>query len=195
MPVELHRDPVPRGTVRVVRMPAWCAPVEPGRYWHQPRSAFYAGDGRLVVHLWCGQSRNHVPRRALVDIPPIDQRCGTCIGRRLGYDRAEGSIFRPVDHFRPPRRCPGGDDGTGYCLSCGRRLRYMGRGYSGPFECQHRPDLDGLFERWTPCVFHGWRDMRPIYEYRRPGWQESGRLECQAFDCRSERWAAPGVPL
>lgn len=156
MTVNLHRDPVQAGWAPVEQLPQYVRPLAPGRYWHQPRSASIGPAGELSVVYWCGQ---HVraTRRDFTDSVPEELRCGTCVGRRLGFDGAEGAVFSPRDHWRLPTRCPGrtwGEDGL--CLACGNKVKAK----AGPWAsgmATHRPG-EGLAQRWEPCPFHGWRD-------------------------------------
>lgn len=188
MTVLLHRDPT--DDERVLELPAFVIPRSPDRYVHQPRSAVIVERPKwpelngLYVHLWCGQSRRQVKATELTDHEPGPGllSCGTCIGRRRGFDRSDGTVFRPRDIFALPARCPGGDDGTSHCLSCGRKVRY-GYSWSGGFQGSHRPE-PALLERWQPCAYHGW-----LFMYAREDLQ---LLVCSSFRCptwpEGRRW-------
>jgi hypothetical protein len=153
----LHRDPIPTGWAHVDELPAWIPPVR-GTYWHQPRSAAIRDDGILVVHAWCGQSFYREPSAVIAVTPPLELKCGTCIGRRQGYAREDGAIFSPRDHWQLPRQCPGGPDDNDNCFACGYRLRWYRSWFSaGP--TPHRPNPE-LAERFDPCPYHGWTQMR-----------------------------------
>ena len=174
--VELFRDPG-EGS-RITRLPAWIAPKVGGRYWHQPRSASLHGE-RLVVRFWCGQTIGNLKVTRLTAVPPEDLMCGTCIGRRAGYDREGGAVFRPRDHWKLPTRCPGnGWDRPDFklCNACGDRVR-AAQGWNAWGSANHRPG-PGIAERLRPCPNHGWRDI--------------GQAADERFVCRSWRcgWAA-----
>lgn len=171
--LRLHRDPI-MGGAHVVALPPWMLPSSRGVYWHMPRSACVYAEGRISVVLWCGQHRNVKSFDYFTEIPPTDSMCGTCIGRRQGYDRADGAIFMPDDHWALPRVCPGqgGYGWPSYCEGCGQRVR--ARNYPNYGEAPHSP-LPELAERWVPCPRHGWRHIRTLYE--------SGRMVCGSFNC------------
>lgn len=178
--MRLHRDP---GTSSepLLFLPGWVPPVtDMQRYWHQPRSAEARPDGLVYVRLWCGQARV-LPRAVLTDEAPESMRCGSCVGRWLGWLGAAGLTFTPRDHFAPPPWCPGGDDGTGHCIACGRKLRHRISWASGSGgECQHRPD-PAIVD--TPCCpIHGWKYMRPRGVY-------SGRKRTLSFPGSELRWS------
>lgn len=170
-PVALHRDSAPwPDCEHLEALPAWIVPSPLGAYWHQPRSAYRCPDGALTVHLWCGQARHRVATGHLTDTEPTEMRCGTCAGRRAGYDSTAGLVFCPQDLWQLPARCPGGlapDKDT--CLSCGARPR-AAQGWNAGGLAQHRPAL-AMADRWAPCPAHGWSRMGPrggrqgIYTY------------------------------
>lgn len=172
--VRLHRDP--SDGVHLYALPAWVRPSAYGIYWHIPRSAtrweptrrFPAG--RIAVDTWCGQLR-HVDRTMLTQRAPADLSCGTCVGRYAGYRREGGTIFSPHDHWKMPKKCPGTDDGNGWCFACGERVRYRCSA-GGVNESRHVP-LPALTERWEPCPRHGWRNVRAM----------DGVLRCTYWRC------------
>lgn len=174
----LHRDPIYGGGAHLLRLPAWVPPKAAGLYWHQPRSGSLRSDGRVHIRYWCGQTRNsHVDALStLTDSPAPELRCGTCIGRHMGYVGESGAVFRPHDQFAPPKRCPGGVDENQRCLSCGERLRWYAWNASGP--SRHSPFVPTLLERIAPCPQHGWRSMRPYGDYRR-----DVMVACTVFQC------------
>lgn len=167
----MHRDPTNGG--RVPRLPAFCRTA---RYWHQPRSAAMYG-ARLTVTYWCGAHNMDARPEHFASDPPEADRCGTCEGRRLGYERADGLIFTPRDHFADPTWCPGGTDLGGHCVSCHRvkRVRFSCRGYGGPDECRHHPEGGMRFE---PCPNHGWSWVARIGD-----WRDAIGLRCNHWRC------------
>lgn len=174
--VRLHRDPIPAG-VHVLALPPWVPPArDAAAYWHQPRSAFLRSDGRISILFWCGQCRYEtLETLAATDQPPPELRCGTCVGRRAGYDRADGLIFRPHDHWALPKVCPSTDpdpDDLRLCAACGRRTN-CARGWNAYGLARHAPD-PALADRHSPCPRHGWREMR---------WRD-GVLACGSWSCR-----------
>lgn len=157
--VRLLREPT--SGWHITQLPPWIAPAtsKPGRYWHQPRSASWYGN-RLQVHFWCGQSTG-VEQHRLRGEPPEDLKCGTCIGRRMGYDGTDGAVFTPRDWWKLPSRCPGvtwEPPDFKLCLACGERVQ-AARGWNAWGSACHRPG-PGLAERVQVCPQHGWRDMR-----------------------------------
>ena len=175
MSVVLFRDP--GDGEHVAEMPAWIAPSVGDRYWHQPRSAS-THRGKLLVRYWCGQTAS-VEEWRLKDRPPADMRCGTCVGRRAGFDRSEGTVFRPRDHWSLPGRCPGVSwDAPDFklCHACGERVQ-ASRGWNSWGSARHRPG-PGLAERLKPCPNHGWRDIRG---------GNDGRFHCTSWRCE---WSA-----
>ncbi len=168
--VELFRDP--GHGQHVTRLPAWIAP-RGGVYWHQPRSARLR-DGSLVVDYWCGQmARVDVSR--LSEEPPEDLKCGTCLGRRAGFDRVDGAVFHPRDHWRLPSRCPGRSweaPDFKLCIACGERVR-AAQGWNAWGSAKHRAG-PGLTERLRPCPRHGWKD---IYH------AGDGVFPCRSWQC------------
>lgn len=169
--ITLLREPQSFGE-HVLELQAWVAGASAERYWHQPRSAYRRfKDGELVVTFWCGPFRRDVQEHDLSDEAPDEAlRCGTCFGRREGFEHSGGLIFRPRDAWAIPSKCPGGDDGTGHCIGCGRRLRYYGTYYSR--ESDHAPEPE-LTKRWEPCPWHGWQHVRP----------RDGVYVCTAWRC------------
>lgn len=174
----LHRDSMPPGMLPVIELPAWVRPAA-GRYWHMPRSAFRKPHGRWIsVHFWCGQIRRVANRRGTWSAEPAEEyRCGTCVGRRAGFDQVDGLIFRPRDPWALPPRCPGrdwDDPKTRQCMACGRVTNWSHStpAGSGLGIAQHRPEPE-LATRWAPCRWHGWRSM---------GFRDE-RLVCFAFQC------------
>lgn len=175
-PIELFRDPG-QGE-HVSQMPPWVLPRSNGRYWHRPRSASVHGDGRLYVRFWCGQAGT-VDLHRLTHEVPEDLKCGTCVGRRAGWDRADGTVFRPRDHWALPSRCPGNSwEPPKYrtCFACGRPVQ-AARGWNAWGSASHRPDPD-LADRFEPCPQHGWREM----------YERDGALVCNAWRCD---WVSP----
>lgn len=144
----------------VLELLPWFRPTAGDRYWHMPRAArrpaYRAG---LTVYFWCGQVRSSVPRSCFTaTVSPRALRCGTCVGRRRGFDRNAGLIFRPRDPFGLPSRCPGRGpmSETRECDGCGRRCnapRWHGNVGS------HRPE-PALLDWWTPCPEHAWSHFR-----------------------------------
>lgn len=177
--VQLHRDSIAFGGEHVLELPAWIPPSRHplAAYWHQPRSAYRADDGRLIVHLWCGQGRYYAAGEPVLDLaPPNELRCGTCIGRRLGYDRDQGAIFQPVDHWALPARCPSttpDPNDLRLCFACGRPTN-AARGWWSYGLAMHGPG-PALADRFEPCPLHGWQRI----ETR----QEPLRLVCGFFSC------------
>lgn len=186
--VPLHRDPISSGS-HVKALPRWIPPMPSayrpqGRatYWHQPRSAYLKSDGIMVVSLWCGPSRFVDPALLVAVEPDCEFKCGTCVGRRLGYERAHGLIFQPVDHWALPKRCPSTSpdpDDWRLCLACGRKTN-AARAPFGWGLAQHRPDPD-LAVRFQPCYLHGWERMG--LEFDHAARRETGRLRCSAHAC------------
>ncbi len=175
----LHRDPMPPGAIPVRRLPAWVRPLRGERYWHQPRSAFRSRPLRrpdrleLYVHFWCGQGRGVAETRlAFAAAPAAELRCGTCVGRRAGFDGRDGLIFRPRDAWALPRRCPGNDKDlrTHQCVACGRVTNWARWPHSGITIHRAEPLLA---VRWDPCPWHGWRDMA----------LRSDRMVCTEWQC------------
>lgn len=192
--VLLHRDPLASEKYEhVAELPAWIGPGRAGTYWHQPRSAHrhcppLRSDCDIVVSTWCGQALYRLEAGLYaVDEPPEDLRCGTCLGRRLGYDREDGAIFQPRDHWTLPTYCPGesGDDGRN-CFACGARTRIAG-GYRTT-EARHRPTPE-LAVRFEPCPAHGWSRMQP-HRMPWPSYRLTG-LVCGYFGCDFEQPLAP----
>lgn len=143
----------------IVRSLPWLRPSRPDGYWHQPRSASRRPDGRLSILTWCGQMR-YEPDSMLAADAPESMRCGTCHGRRQGFDRADGLIFTPRDPWALPTRCPGeADDDDRNCVACGARVS-AARGWWASGIAKHRPAPE-LAARLHPCPRHGWRDIRP----------------------------------
>lgn len=175
MLVPLFRDP--HEGAAVLALPGWIrpSPHRRARYWHMPRSAALHSDGRITVSLWCGPSRSTITVDDFTDEPPDEYRCGTCVGRRQGFERKNGLIFTPRDHWKLPTRCPG--EGTDadwrHCFACGARVhsaRYPNYGYA-----DHRPAA-AFTDRYAPCPRHGWRDMRSP-------WPLNDMLICGHFRC------------
>lgn len=172
--VRLHRDPIVSGA-HVLALPAWLPPStqKGATYWHQPRSASLKADGSLTITLWCGQLRHaEAAELAMTSEPPPDLRCGTCAGRRAGYDRADGLIFTPRDHWALPAVCPSTTPAEDwrYCLACGARVS-CARGWNAMGLARHAPG-PGLADR-DPCPRHGWQRMEVHGE----------RLVCAAWQC------------
>jgi hypothetical protein len=112
-------------------------------------------------------------RRDFAFDAPENDKCGTCLGRYWGHVNADGLMFAPRDHWKPPTWCPGWDaDGPDpTCLLCGHRIRYGGRYYSAA--CRHHiANVDLFNERARPCPRHGWRELR----------RRGDRLFCWAWD-------------
>lgn len=175
--VSLHHDQLHDGA-RILRLPPWVPPQGYGLYWHQPRSGEVRASGRVVLALWCGQVRYlDAAALTLTDDAPEDLRCGTCVGRRLGYDREGGAIFQPRDHFVLPRRCPSTDpDPLDYrlCVACGRRTN-AARGWNSYGLAAHAPD-PGLADLHSPCPRHGWSSLCVV-------WNRPTTLQCSKFRC------------
>lgn len=175
--VQLHRDPITEG-VHVLALPMWVPPARQlgSSYWHIPRSANLKADGRVSVHFWCGPFRYYqADELNLTAVPPSELRCGTCVGRRNGYDRINGTIFRPRDHWELPSVCPSttpDPDDLRRCVACGRPTN-AARGWTAYGLARHAPDA-ALAERFAPCPRHGWRDMQI----------RDGTLACCAWGCR-----------
>lgn len=159
----------------VASLPPWIAPntTKPGRYWHQPRSASMYGD-RLLVHFWCGQSANVDPCR-LSDLPPEDLKCGICVGRRMGFDRENGAVFKPFDWWALPTRCPGrswNPPDFKTCLACGAKVR-AAQGINAWGSAQHKP-MPALADRGIVCCpQHGWMHMH----------ETNGGFACSLWRC------------
>lgn len=176
--VRLHRDPISSGA-HILRLPPWVPPIPSrtgatGRYWHQPRSGALRADGHIILDLWCGQMRHLASLDHLTGVPPADLQCGTCVGRRAGYDRSGGLIFRPRDAWAPPRVCPCSTPDPAdhrLCAACGRRTN-AARGWNVYGLARHAPG-EAFLERWRPCPLHGWS---------RADWRE-GRIVCGHFGC------------
>lgn len=183
--VRLHRDPIVHGS-HVLALPAWLPPSghPNASYWHMPRSASLRADGTLHVNLWCGPFRNYdAATFAATSDPPDELRCGTCVGRRAGYDRENGMIFAPRDHWALPKVCPSTTPDPAdlrLCLACGRRTN-AARGFNSYGLAFHAPDA-ALADRFSPCPRHGWERM----------WVRDDTLVCTAFRCgdggAGERW-------
>lgn len=170
--VALFRDPT--SGWHVTHLPPWIAPEtsKPGRYWHQPRSASMY-DGRLCVHFWCGQSSS-VAQRRLSGTPPEAMKCGTCLGRRMGFEGEDGAVFKPRDWWALPSRCPGvtwEPPEFKVCLACGEKVQ-AARGWNAWGSARHRPG-SALAERVAVCPRHGWRDMH----------ERDGGFRCVSFQC------------
>lgn len=192
--IDLHVDPAEGAHVR--RLPAWLPPTGRGTYWHQPRSAYWRPEAErlpfqaaYVVSLWCGQSRFYATFAGITGEPPDDFKCGTCLGRRLGYARDDGAIHQPRDWFGAlPRECFSStpDPATGYrtCIACGRRVN-AARGWSGRGLARHAP-ADALADRCKPCPRHGWRMMG-----ERGGWSHD---DPPVFVCGAHGCAHVGGP-
>lgn len=171
--VQLHRDPRFGGVEHLLELPPWIRPKKYGLYWHQPRSAVVLEDGRISIIQWCGPHRTVDSVDALTWLAPSELRCGTCIGRRLGFDRADGAIFQPRDAWSLPKWCPGegGPGWPAFCVLCGGLVRASTSWHRG--EARHRPEP--ALARWEPCPSHGWRDMRLSWPAR--------KLVCGLYRC------------
>lgn len=167
--ISLHRDPIHEGE-HIDDLPRWLAPIGGGAYWHVPRSAHRLNDGTLLVSFWCGPFRRYASEPSDLN-PPAEMKCGTCVGRSLGYRRDGGLIFRPRDHWKLPARCPGDDweEGTRNCFACGRQTNWARREWGIAY---HRPDA-ALAERFAPCLLHGWSRMSA----------RDGLLVCTSWRC------------
>ena len=183
--LRLHRDPIARADASaVLALPPWLKP-DPGSwgaYWHQPRSASFDGTV-LSVTLWCGQHRFVHYEGLFADEAPPERACGTCAGRREGYDRERGRVFSPRDHFgQPPRLCPVLELEPGQCV-CGRRLR-MSWGYSTSYS--RHPTGPALVKRAKPCPRHGWSRIQTRGRY------PAEAIVCGDFQCGWVMFAADG---
>ena len=150
--------------------PAYARSGNRSTRWHLIRSAEdyispYSGELHRSLTYWCGQFAS---RDALtMDEPPQNEPvCGTCFGRREGWQRNHGLLFTPHG-ITPPKVCPGSrhmylavDAGDGYyrCLACGCTVRgwSFGSRYCPDYGLRtHAPGSD-LVE---PCPWHAWRDL------------------------------------
>lgn len=138
--------------------------------WHMIRSAvdmiypWNPDEIRRHLYYWCGQSASDV--MTADEAPAEEPVCGTCYGRREGWERNQNLLFTPRG-LTPPKVCPGStrgdlaaslEGGESRCLVCGLSVR--GWLFGGPYNpswglCRHAPG-PGLVE---PCEFHAWRDL------------------------------------
>lgn len=150
-----------------------------GRYstrWHIVRSAvdriaeWRNGEIERTFTFWCGPVAHGFRTITTDEVPEGEPLCGTCYGRREGYDPDRPELlFTPVTHARP-RVCPGSHSGfyadgdrynRGTCLVCAEPVKLRacgGRWYGGANSWGpqlHGPG-PGLIE---PCEFHGWREL------------------------------------
>lgn len=150
--------------------PAYARSGNRSTRWHLIRSAedhiFEGGDGEIwrTMTFWCGpMSRNVIT----ADEPPENEPvCGTCFGRREGWQRNHGLLFTPHG-IEAPKVCPASrhmalavDVGDGYyrCLACGCTVRgwTFGSPYCPDYGLRTHAPGSGLVE---PCPWHAWRDL------------------------------------
>ena len=111
-----------------------------GRYstrWHIVRSAvdriveWRDGEIERTFTYWCGPVAHGFRTITTDEVPDGEPLCGTCYGRREGYDPDRPELlFTPVTHARP-RVCPGSHSGfyggdrfnRGTCLVCAEPVK------------------------------------------------------------------------
>ena len=136
--------------------------------WHLVRSAYdfldHHGEIRRITSYWCGASAGRSPV-FVEEAPPGEPICGTCWGRREGFNPDNPDLlFTP--HLNPPKLCPGSTTmwvtetawNRGICLVCDEpvKLRASGGPYSSRYGAQRHAPGPRLIEG---CEFHAWREL------------------------------------
>lgn len=138
-----------------------------GTYWHIPRTATVRADGAVCAHMWCGQMQFNVTPR--LEPPEDPTRCGTCVGRYLGWRAEHGLTFDPHNPWDLPKRCPfTAVPDRQPCPYCGNKAKWSYRYYYAT-QVEHRPGP--TLVEWVPCHAHGWSDM---------GTDWNGRVRCRS---------------